>query len=92
MNMSLSKSDIKAIKGVVESTIEEKVDPKFENLEIQIANGLVDVESRLRKDIRGSEAKLSRQIKNLTIRQEETLGLVLQHETRISQLEPAPAK
>lgn len=79
MNMSLTKADLKAIETVIEDTVE----PKFEQLAISTAQGFEEVH----KKIDGAEARLSKQIKNLTIRQIETLEFVQQHEKRITTIE-----
>lgn len=76
MKMSLTKDDLSAIKDVISET----VDPQFGKLERRIANGFVDVETRLQQEIKGSEAKLGQQIRNVNMR-------FINHEERISALE-----
>jgi hypothetical protein len=79
--MSLTKADLEAIKVV----IEDVVDPKFEELEISTAQGFEEVHKKIDR----VEKNLSGQIKNVNIRQVETLEFVRQHETRIKTLEEA---
>lgn len=84
MTMSLTKDDLKSIKSIVDDSID--------GLAISTAQGFEEVH----KKIDGVEIRLVRRlgtvetsIKNLTIRQEETLGLMLQQDDRITKLETA---
>ena len=86
--MSLTQDDLQSIKTVIKQTVHPMLKGLDNSLSMRVANGLVDVETRLRKDILGAETRLTSKIDNLNIRQGETLGLVLQQDERIKNLKP----
>ena len=46
----LTKTDLSQIKSIVETAIEEKVDPRFEKLETKTDKGFKKLEKKLDKD------------------------------------------
>src|SRR3990167_1175353 len=96
MKMSLTKSDLQAVKKVVD----EVFDPKINSLQTTLVGGMnqmvetlinhIDnVEIRLTKKINGVDDNLSNQIADLSRRHDKTLDLVYKHDVRIGKLEGA---